>query len=213
MKTLRRWTPLVAWITLAVTVTLFFVEPVRADGARPDGDDGPRWTLEFWIMVSLVKTEPATLKGGDPAEEEPEIDPFVDPRPEGRDLLRLETRHGELVVHFFGAAAQMMRRLLVDHARMRQTAKRGAGAVKLPLSDELPVRGHDPEEMLVLDEALDRLQAMQPRQARVMELKSFTGLTNVKIAKTLGVGLTVVKSDLRVARAWLAQELRRGCEP
>jgi len=120
--------------------------------------------------------------------------------------------------HFFGVAAQMMRRLLVDHARLYRTAKRGAGAVKLPLSDDLPVRRHEPEEMLALDEALDRLQAMEPRQAKVMELKSFAGLTNSEIAKTLGVSLTSVKGDLRVARAWLVRELRgdgvsRGCIP
>jgi RNA polymerase sigma factor (TIGR02999 family) len=115
-------------------------------------------------------------------------------------FAKRQSVHWEGPSHFFGAAAQMMRRLLVDHARMRQTAKRGAGAVKLPLTDDLPVRGHDPEEMLALDEALDRLQAMQPRQAKVMELKSFTGLTNVEIAKTLGVGLTVVKGDPELRR-------------
>ncbi|MCP4656511.1 MAG: RNA polymerase subunit sigma-70, partial [bacterium] len=110
---------------------------------------------------------------------------------------------------FFGAAAQIMRRLLVDHARHRQAAKRGGGAPKLPVDEDLPVLDrHDPEEILALDEALGRLEALEPRQSQVVALKSFVGLTIPEIAQTLGIGQTAVKSDWRFARAWLERELR-----
>lgn len=117
--------------------------------------------------------------------------------------------HWKSASHFFGTAAQMMRRLLVDHARRHQTAKRGGDAVKLPLDEDLPyLHRHDPEEILALEDALNRLGALEPRQSQVVSLKFFAGLTNAEIAKTLGVGLTAVKSDLRIARAWLIRELR-----
>ncbi len=115
--------------------------------------------------------------------------------------------------HFFRFAARMMRRLLMDHARQRQAAKRGGDAVKVPLPEEipLPVR-HTPEELLALGEALDRLRELEARQAEVVELRGFVGLKNHEIAKTLGIGLTTVKADWRSARAWLVRELR-GTEP
>ncbi len=113
--------------------------------------------------------------------------------------------------HFFGAAAQIMRRLLVDYARYRQAAKRGGGAPRVPLDDDLSITGgRDPEEILALEEALKRLERLEPRQGEIVALKSFAGLTLAEIAETLGVGQTAVKRDLRFARAWLERELRRG---
>ncbi len=111
--------------------------------------------------------------------------------------------------HFFGAAAQIMCRLLVDHARYRQAAKRGGSQSKLSLDPDLPVVDHpDPEEILALEEALDRLQAQEPRPGQVMMLKAFAGLTIPEIAATIDLGETAVKRDLRYARAWLKREMR-----
>lgn len=124
-------------------------------------------------------------------------------------LVDRRTVHWESPRHFFGAAAQIMRRLLVDHARHRQAAKRGGGAPKLPVDEDLPVFArHAPEEILALDEALGRLETLEPRQSQVVTLKSFVGLTIPEIAQTLGIGPTAVKSDWRFARAWLERELR-----
>ena len=112
--------------------------------------------------------------------------------------------------HFFKFAARTMRRLLVDHARNRQAAKRGGEAVKVSLDDEMPFDplAPDPAVLLALDEALDRLKERHERQCEVVELKFFVGLTILEIARTLDVRPTTVKSDWTAARAWLAYRLR-----
>ncbi len=113
--------------------------------------------------------------------------------------------------HFFRAAAQIMRRLLVDHARHRHAVKRGGDGVRVPFAEGMPLslRG-DPEDLIALDEALERLEAMEPRQSRVVELKCFVGLTIEEIADNLGIKPTTVKKDWRVARAWLVHQLQAG---
>lgn len=111
--------------------------------------------------------------------------------------------------HFFCVAAELMRRLLVDRARRRRAAKRGGGIVKLPLSEKIPVPcGDDPAVLIALDDALERLETIAPRQRQVVELKCFAGLTIREIGRTLKVRPTTVKKDWRVARAWLVRELR-----
>ncbi len=113
--------------------------------------------------------------------------------------------------HFFGAAAQIMRRMLVDYARYRRAAKRGGGVPRLTLDDDLSiVDRRDPEEILALEEALRKLEELEPRQGEIVALKSFAGLTIAEIAQTLDLGQTAVKRDLRFARAWLERELRQG---
>ncbi len=111
--------------------------------------------------------------------------------------------------HFFCIAAELMRQLLVDHARYRQAAKRGGGAVKLPIAEEIPLpRQSEPLDLIALNDAFERLEAVAPRQARVVELKCFIGLTIQEIGETLEVKPTTVKKDWRIARAWLVSELR-----
>lgn len=123
-------------------------------------------------------------------------------------LIERRSVHWKNPSHFFRAAARMMRRLLVDHARHRHAAKRGGNAVKLPFTDEIPFSGHyAPADLIALDEALERLKTMEPRQSEVVELKWFVGLTIEEIAETLGIKPTTVKSDWRIARAWLVHEL------
>ena len=109
--------------------------------------------------------------------------------------------------HFLGLAAQMMRRVLVDEARRRQAAKRGSGLPRIPL-DEAPEPSVAPEGGLVLlDGALTRLEAFDPRLGRVVELHYFGGLTFEETADVLGISLTTAWRDWNAARAWLYEAL------
>jgi RNA polymerase sigma factor (TIGR02999 family) len=112
--------------------------------------------------------------------------------------------------HFFGIAAQMMRRILVDHARRRHAAKRDASALLLQVSDEDGSR--DPE-LLALDAALSGLESLDARQARIVELRFFGGLTVEETAEVAGVSPATVKREWRTARAWLAREIRPAGGP
>jgi RNA polymerase sigma factor (TIGR02999 family) len=109
--------------------------------------------------------------------------------------------------HFYAVAAQAMRRILVDHARSRRTAKRGGDRRRIPLEMmELPVE--DRAELLVaLDEALTRLSALDQRQARVVECRYFGGLTEEETAAALGVTARTVRRDWVKAKGWLYREL------
>src|SRR5687768_3373381 len=110
--------------------------------------------------------------------------------------------------HFYGAAAGIMRRILVDHARARRTAKRGGGAVRVPLEEAAGVVGDHPEVLLRLDAALTQLADRSPRQVRVVELRFFAGLDVDETAEALAVSPKTVKREWSVARAWLLRELR-----
>ena len=112
--------------------------------------------------------------------------------------------------HFFGVAAQLMRRILVDHARGRHAAKRGGGMAQLTLGDDDAASGAPDErgvDVLVLNEVLERLATMDPAQARIVELRYFGGLTIEDTAEALGVSPATVKREWAVARAWLRREL------
>ncbi|HJS44303.1 MAG TPA: sigma-70 family RNA polymerase sigma factor [Gemmatimonadales bacterium] len=112
--------------------------------------------------------------------------------------------------HFLAVAAQTMRRILVDHARGRSRAKRGGGEHPVSLDEALlaaPGRGAD---LLALDEALERLAALDERKARAVELHYFGGLTYDETAAVLRVSPATVDRELRVAKAWLFQELSAG---
>jgi RNA polymerase sigma factor (TIGR02999 family) len=112
-------------------------------------------------------------------------------------------------VHFFAVAARVMRRLLVDHARARRTAKRDGGLV-VPLEEAGPPgQGSTPDrlDLLALDEALARLSDFDDRKARSVELRYFGGLTLEEISEALGVSRPTVILDLRLARAWLFRHL------
>jgi RNA polymerase sigma factor (TIGR02999 family) len=122
----------------------------------------------------------------------------------GRDRPHLDSRE-----EFFGLAAQAMRRVLVDHARRRRAQRRGGGRADLPLEvlaepAAMPVAG-----VLELDAALSRLEALDPRQARVVELRFFAGLELEETAAALGLSVSTVQREWRMARSWLRRELRR----
>ncbi len=110
--------------------------------------------------------------------------------------------------HFYGAAATVMRRILVDHARARLSEKRGGHAPHLALDEALDFCDDQSEELVRLDEALARLARMAPRQSRVIELRFFAGLNVEETAEVMGLSPKTVKRDWSSARAWLHRELR-----
>ena len=114
--------------------------------------------------------------------------------------------------HFLGVAAQMMRRILVDHARRRVAAKRGGPQQALPLEEALarPGRAGLPaEDWLAVNDALAKLEALDERQARIVELRVFGGLKNDEVAAATGISRSTVKREWEAARAWLRRELTR----
>jgi len=126
------------------------------------------------------------------------------------DQRRVEWRNR---AHFFGVAAQLMRRILVDHARNRQAAKRGGGARAVTLDDiEAAARegwSDDGEEILAVHEALERLATFDADQARLVELRYFAGLTIEETAAALDISPATVKREWAIARGWLKRELER----
>ncbi|MEM7582271.1 MAG: sigma-70 family RNA polymerase sigma factor [Acidobacteriota bacterium] len=115
---------------------------------------------------------------------------------------------------FFATMSQLMRRILVDHARRRAALKKGGDAVRVTFDRALDVPGGGPGDagidIVALDEALERLAEMDPRQARVVELRYFGGLTLQEAATSLDVSTMTVKREWRTARLWLLHELGGG---
>jgi len=111
--------------------------------------------------------------------------------------------------HFFGVAAQQMRRILVDHARNRHAAKRGGSAPKVTLDEALVVSDQAAEDVLQLNELLSRLGERDEQQARVVELRVFGGLTVEEAAEALDISPATVKRDWAMAKAWLTREIQR----
>ena len=109
--------------------------------------------------------------------------------------------------HFFGVAAQLMRRILVDHARAHQAGKRGGGKAQVSLEEAAPISAAESRELLDVDEALTRLAELDPRQGRVVELRYFGGLSVEETAEALGCTARTVNRDWRMAQAWLRNEL------
>lgn len=109
--------------------------------------------------------------------------------------------------HFFGIAAVRMRQILVDHARTRLAAKRGGGEYRLSLSEADHLAEKHDVSLLALDDALRRLEALDPQKSRIIELRYFGGLTIEETAEALRISPATVKRDWRMARAWLRSEI------
>jgi RNA polymerase sigma factor (TIGR02999 family) len=110
--------------------------------------------------------------------------------------------------HFFGIAAQIMRRILMNYARDQHRAKRGGKNIQVSLSQAAVISGEKSDELLALDEALDRLTAQDERKGRVVELRHFGGLSVEETAEVLKVSPVTVLRDWKYAKAWLARELK-----
>jgi len=118
--------------------------------------------------------------------------------------------HWENRTHFFAIAANLMRRILVDYARQKHRGKRGGDAVKLPLEEAALVVGKERSiDLIALDEALTRLEKIDEQQARIVELRYFSGLSLEETAEALKVSRTTVATDWAMAKAWLHRELTK----
>lgn len=123
----------------------------------------------------------------------------------GQNQVRWQSRS-----QFFGLAAQMMRRILVDHARTHSRAKRGGPGQKLSFEEAQALCPEPDAQIVALDEALSRLKKLDPRKSDVVELRYFGGLSVEETAEVLGVSVNTVMRDWTMAKAWLYQELKGG---
>ena len=121
----------------------------------------------------------------------------------GSESLEIQNRG-----HFFAVASKQMRRILVDHARARQAARRGGGAVQVDLDDIQLGTETQNIDILQLDQALRELERLEPRAARVVELRYFGGYTDKEVVDALGVALATVRRDWEFARSWLFDRMR-----
>ena len=112
--------------------------------------------------------------------------------------------------HFLGVAANAMRQILIDHARTKYAAKRGGQQAKLSLDEAMDAGAARPAEIIAVDDALRELERRDPRQARLIELRFFGGLTAEESAEVVHLPLNTVRRELRLAQAWLQAELDRG---
>ncbi len=115
--------------------------------------------------------------------------------------------------HFFAVGAQAMRRILVDHARKRQAAKRGGGLQRITLDERMAVEWRREEDLLALDDALIKLAELDPRQAKMVELRFFSGLKVNEVAEVLGMPKRSVEREWTMVRSWLRRELSEYEKP
>jgi RNA polymerase sigma factor (TIGR02999 family) len=127
-------------------------------------------------------------------------------------LTGSESREWDSNGHFFAAAAQAMREILVREARRKSAAKRGGGRKRVELDEDALAIEPPSDDMLELDDALGRLEKAEPWKARIVMLRYFAGLTTADTAKLLGTSTATVEREWRYIRAWLARELAKGRE-
>jgi RNA polymerase sigma-70 factor, ECF subfamily len=125
-------------------------------------------------------------------------------------LVNYKRMHWRNRVHFFAVAAQVMRRILVEHARSRNYAKRGAGAQKISLDDVAVISNDRSAEVIAVDDALTELASWDARKCRIVELRFFGGLTIEETAEALNVSSTTVEREWRSAKAWLHRAIKKG---
>ena len=125
-------------------------------------------------------------------------------------LIDLKSPPWQNRAHFFGVAARMMRHILVDHARNRLAAKRGGGAARLTLDTQMASLRKPELDLVALDDALKRLESLDPQQCRVIEMRFFGGLSIEETASALDISPATVKREWATARAWLHREMSRN---
>jgi len=123
-------------------------------------------------------------------------------------LAHQQPTHWQNRAHFFAVAAQLMRQILVDHARKRGAAKRGAGAPRLTLDEEVALPQVREVDLVALDDALNRLAGLDPNQSRIVELRFFGGLSIQEASIVLGCSPATVKREWSTARLWLQREMK-----
>jgi RNA polymerase sigma factor (TIGR02999 family) len=125
-------------------------------------------------------------------------------------LIDVQHMNWQNRAHFLAMSARLMRRVLVDYARSKGSQKRGGGAVKVTFDEGLPVASGRGQDLVALDEALEALAKLDERRSRVVELRSFGGLSVEETASVLKVSPETVMRDWKLAKAWLAREMRGG---
>ena len=115
--------------------------------------------------------------------------------------------------HFFGAAAEAMRRILIERFRRRSALKRGGENQRVPLTEGLKIENEDQIDLLALDEALQKLESLEPRRSEIVKLRYFVGLTVEEIAEMFDVTDRTVFTEWRFAKAWLRREMSKGDDP
>jgi RNA polymerase sigma-70 factor, ECF subfamily len=123
-------------------------------------------------------------------------------------LVEQRSTNWQSRAHFFGVAAQLMRRILIDHARGHSRQKRGGEDKKVSLDEAFVFSEQQADELLAVDDSLNQLAKIDPRQARVVELRFFGGLSVEEAAEVLGISPKTVKRDWSVAKAWLYADLK-----
>jgi RNA polymerase sigma factor (TIGR02999 family) len=123
-------------------------------------------------------------------------------------LVRQEPPQWQNRAHFFGVAAQLMRQILVDHARNRQAGKRGAGVPRLTLDPQIALPQKREIDLVALDDALNRLASLDPQQSRLIELRFFGGLSIEETSEVLNISPATVKREWVTARAWLQRDMK-----
>ncbi len=124
-------------------------------------------------------------------------------------LVDQRSAHWQNRAHFFAVASQLMRRILIDHARRRHAAKRGGSNLKIALDEAVAIPGHPDLDILRLNDALESLSQAAPREAQIVEMRFFGGLTIEEIAEVMHLAPITVRRDWNFARAWLYQQLTK----
>jgi RNA polymerase sigma-70 factor, ECF subfamily len=169
--------------------------------------DGNRSVLDelFPLVYAELRRLAASKLNGERAEHTLQATALVH-----EAYLRLVNQHSvdwTNRAHFFGLASEMMRRILVNHALERKRLKRGSGETKIALDEAVTFAEERELDLVELDESLNELAKFAPRQAKIIELKFFGGLTNEESAEALGISPETVKRDWRVAKSWLKNNL------
>ena len=125
-------------------------------------------------------------------------------------LVDQKNTHWQNRAHFFGIAAKIMRRILLNYARDRRRKKRGGDAVQIPLSDVAIMSDQKSAQLIALDEALNKLAEIDERKSRVVELRHFGGLSVEETAEVVGVSTATVNRDFKLAKAWIWLEMGNG---
>jgi RNA polymerase sigma factor (TIGR02999 family) len=184
------------------------LQPNQVTKLLIDWSEGDRAALDE--LMPLVYQELRQLAGGYLKKEKPDhtLQPTALIHEAYLRLVNQSTPHFESRAHFFGVAARLMRQILVDHARTRAASKRGGSEQKIPLDDAPPLFTQDSAaELLALDEALKKLATFDERKCRVIEMRSFGGMSVEETARALGISEPTVKRETRLAQSWLRHEL------
>jgi RNA polymerase sigma factor (TIGR02999 family) len=185
-------------------------KPVINPSLPPD-DSGQRGPQAAEELLGLVYNELRRLAAGKMAREAP--GQTLQPTALVHEAwLRLQGERGrefENRTHFFAVAAEAMRRILIDRARRRLTQRHGGGYQRVELEDDLLPLADDDEQLVAVDDALERLAAKHPAQARVVKLRYFAGMTNEEISQVMSISVSSVKNYWIFSKAWLFNAIAR----